>query len=233
MLECKDILFTYANGKGVFSIDFALRNPGLVALIGRNGSGKTTLLNILAGVIASKSGTMQAFGTTIDPTVEVQYKAKVAYCPADKLLVENLTIRENYELISFLRSGNKHAWKECMPWIDRFEAAQFLDTDACELSAGQLRRCMVLTGLFGDPKVIILDEPGNDLDIEGLFVLKDMLKELSVTKAVLVSTHIIDVVRNTPLRAVFMEAGRIVLDSELPAQNDLETLYRDLIWSKE
>ncbi|HAP44598.1 MAG: hypothetical protein A2087_00340 [Spirochaetes bacterium GWD1_61_31] len=237
MLRCNDLHYAYPDGRGISAIDLAIARPGLVALIGRNGSGKTTLLNVLSGRLAPSGGNLRLFGRLIDPAGDVAWKARLAYCPSDDLLIGMLTVRENYELIGWLRCGDKQAWRAIGHQIEAFGCGPYLGLPAAELSAGQLRRCMILSLLIGRAELVLLDEPGNDLDIEGIFLLRDLLAELARERLVLVSTHIIDVVRRLELRALFMEAGRLVYDGQLSgdglaAGHQLEDLYRSLVWDK-
>ncbi|MBU0936902.1 MAG: ABC transporter ATP-binding protein [Spirochaetes bacterium] len=234
MLRCNNIGFQYNNKQGIFDLSLSLDSPGLTALIGRNGAGKTTLLDLICGRKVPAAGTISVNGKTIDPERDVGWKRQLGFCPSGQLFAGMLSVRENYEMISWLRCGSKKEWQKIRPQLELFGCGKYLDQPSQELSAGQLRRAMILSVLIGSPKLVILDEPGNDLDIEGIYLLRQLLATLTAEHIVLVSTNILDVIRESPARAVFLEGGRLVHDSlEQKLQADaLEKLYRDIIWLK-
>lgn len=233
LLACHDLSFSWPDGKGVRGIDLTLEAGSLTALIGRNGSGKSTLISLLMGMLEPDGGRIEAFGRSIQPGKDVGYKARIGYCPSEGGLLEDLSLRENFELVSWLRGKKKGLWKAQGEWVSKLGLEPLLESRAEALSSGQRRRAMIAGALIADPEVLILDEPGNDLDIEGLFILRELLAVLARDRAVLVSTHIIDVVRHAGGRVVFLEAGQKVHEGPLESGTGLEDLYRQIIWARE
>jgi Cu-processing system ATP-binding protein len=230
LIVCADLSFQWPNGKGLAGINLNVRAEELTAIIGRNGAGKTTLINLIMGLLIPASGDIYVLGERVNAAHEVGYKKSIGYCPADGGLIGNLTIKENYELISFLRCGLKKIWKEQSEWIEKFQIQDLLACRFEELSSGQRRRAMIVSALIGSPPIVILDEPGNDLDVEGLFILSELLKGSLPERAILVSTHILDVVRHAKGNVVFMEKGVKIHEGRIKSEKTLEDVYRELIW---
>jgi ABC-type multidrug transport system ATPase subunit len=230
-VDCVDLRFRWPDGKGLSKLCLEAGGGEVTALIGRNGAGKTTLLNLVMGLLVPEDGRISILGQRIDPGKDVGYKAKIGYCPAQGGLIDNLSVKENFELVAYLRCGRKKAWREQSRWIEGFWLSGSLNARIEELSSGQRRRAMIASALIGSPPIIILDEPGNDLDIEGLFILKELLAACAGEgRAILVSTHILDVVRNAHGRVAFLENGEKVYEGGIASEKSLEETYRELIW---
>ncbi|SFE53919.1 ATP-binding cassette, subfamily F, uup [Bacillus sp. OV194] len=138
-----------------------------LGIIGKNGSGKTTLLNILAGKILPDSGQVET-----GPTVKLGF-----YTQNHEEMDENLRvieyIREAADVI-YTKDGHSITASQM---LERFlfpPSAQW--TYISRLSGGERRRLYLLRVLMGEPNVLFLDEPTNDLDIETLSVLEDYLE---------------------------------------------------------
>jgi len=232
-LECHNVTFSWPNGNGIRKLDISIAEGSVTALIGRNGAGKTTLIDLIMGFIKPDNGEIRIFGRDAVTGRDVSYKRNIGYCPAEKGLLENLTVIENFELISWLRTGNKKKWKEEAEWVELFDCNKLLSERVENMSSGQRRRANIVSALIGKPKILILDEPGNDLDIEGLFILKHLLSAVSKDHAVIVSTHIIDVIRGINGKVLFLEDGEKVYEGDILSDRSLEDLYRDIIWKPE
>jgi ABC-type multidrug transport system ATPase subunit len=230
LIACEGLEFSYPNGKGIQGIDLSLRTGSLIALIGRNGAGKSTLIANLMGLLVPDSGRLRAFGEDIRPGKDIQYKERIGLCSAEGGLIDNLSLKENFELVSYLRCGRRNAWRDEDEWISKLGIDSMLASAYGELSSGQRRRALIVQTLFGKPPVLLFDEPGNDLDIEGIFILQDLLSSVKPDRAILVSTHIIDVVRSCADQVVFMEKGRIVRVAENCGFDEIEAMYKEIIW---
>jgi ABC-type multidrug transport system ATPase subunit len=142
----------------------------LVALFGENGAGKSTLLRIVAGIIDADAGGVT--GVT---------RAELGYVPEAADLLPELTPRELARLVA--------AMKRTAPpgdeLIDRLGVRGHIDQPLGSLSLGQRRRACLLAALVGTPRLLVLDEPTNGLDVDGVAMLVEVLRG----KMALVATH--------------------------------------------
>ena len=157
-----------AQGKTVLdNIDWIIGPGDRVGILGENGAGKTTLLRILSGELAPSCGRVK-IGKTVHFAVLSQR--------LDEL--EELSKYRVTEVLSRYRTRVVIDGKEVTPakLLERLGfSSKHLYTRICDLSGGQKRRLQLLLILLDEPNVLILDEPGNDLDTDMLAVLEDLL----------------------------------------------------------
>lgn len=160
-------------------VDVELAPGRAVHIAGRNGIGKTTLLRILAGLIAADEGRVRAHG--LDPRLDRrEYQRCVALLSAgDRGLYARLSVRLHLDLwarISFVPKEQRSRLIE--ESIERFSLAELMGRRVDRLSMGQRQRLRLAGLLLDSPKVVLLDEPRNSLDDEGLQMLIAALGEL-------------------------------------------------------
>lgn len=149
------------------NVDWTVGPGDRVGILGENGAGKTTLLKIVQGALAPDSGFVK-IGKTVKFAVLSQR-------------LDELEEMEKYrvtEVLSRYRTRVVVDGKETTPakLLERLGfSSKHLYTRICDLSGGQKRRLQLLLILLDEPNVLILDEPGNDLDTDMLAVLEDLL----------------------------------------------------------
>jgi ABC-2 type transport system ATP-binding protein len=148
-----------------------LAGPGTLWIRGQNGTGKSTLLKCVAGVWRPDEGEVLLFGRS---TVrEGAARARLGYVPDSFAPFPDLTVAEMLALVAALK-------RSALPTravLERFGVAPFTHQGVLRLSAGQTRRAALVAGLIGDPWLLLLDEPANGLDAEGLLLLRQVLEE--------------------------------------------------------
>lgn len=150
-----------------------------VCIAGGNGAGKTTLLRIATGILTPDSGTVTIDGIGADQKWR-EYHRRIGFLSAgDRGLYARLTVRGHLDYwarLAFMpRADRKPAVEEA---LDRFGLLQLTDRRADRLSQGQRQRLRLALSLLHRPKVLLLDEPRNSLDVEGLGVLTTKVSEL-------------------------------------------------------
>jgi ABC-2 type transport system ATP-binding protein len=150
-----------------------IRAGEVVAIVGRNGAGKTTLLRILSGLIEPDAGTVTVAG--LRPRADRRaFHRLVAFLPAANTgLYARLTVRQNLELWSDLalvpRSRRRTAVEAS---LERFDLGGLAGRRADRLSMGQRQRVRLALTTLHEPRVLLLDEPANSLDDEGVALLR-------------------------------------------------------------
>ena len=158
--------------------------PGVAWIRGPNGSGKSTLLRCVAGVWRPDQGDVLVCGRST--VYDGRARAQVGYVPDSFAPFPDLTVAETLALVAAL--------KRCpLPGaatLERFGVSPFAHQGVASLSAGQTRRAALVAGLIGDPWLLVLDEPTTGLDVEGIALVGQLLRERTAAgKAALLVCH--------------------------------------------
>lgn len=146
---------------------------GVLGIEGPNGSGKSTLLKCLSGLLSPSSGTVT--WENCGQQLEIQsVKHNIGYAAPYISLYRELSIIENLQFLSKLRKTNiKDGQLDRL--LERVELAQSSDKPFGNLSTGQQQRARLAAALFTNPPVLMLDEPGSNLDEQGRSLVSDIV----------------------------------------------------------
>lgn len=204
----------------------------IFALLGPNGAGKTTIMKMLTGFLEPTSGSIRVGDLQIGPdTAAIQ--RRIGYLPENCPGWPEMTVIEFLEYQAVLHdtpaAQRAQAVATAIRRTDlRDKATQSLQT----LSRGYRQRVGVAQAILHNPDIVILDEPTNGLDPTQILHMRALIRELSQSATVIVSTHILQEVQAVCERVLILRAGRKAVDSRLDElQRDtrlLVTLDRDL-----
>ncbi|SFK06489.1 ABC-F family ATP-binding cassette domain-containing protein [Brevibacillus centrosporus] len=168
VIELEQISKSYGDRQLIKDFSYIVLPGDRVGIIGPNGSGKSTLLNMLAGRIQPDAGTID-----IGQTVKIAYYTQDSVEMNEKLRVIEY-VKEAAEVIQ--TSDGESITASQM--LERFLFSPHMQyTPISRLSGGERRRLYLLRTLMGEPNVLFLDEPTNDLDIQTLSILEDYLEQ--------------------------------------------------------
>lgn len=170
------------------SCDFT---QGLYCLAGPNGSGKSTLLAILAGVIAADYGEVLFDKISIVELSE-EYRSQLGFLPQEFGVMPSMTVYRFLKYFSGLKGLSHHYAKRRMDeLLFQFGLTKIKYKKVMRLSIGE-RQCLgIIQALLNRPRIIILDEPFNYLDIQTRLEFRMLLKELARTSIIIYSTQLI------------------------------------------
>lgn len=159
--------------KTVFSNLTIETDTPVLGIAGINGSGKSTLLRCLAGLLKPSSGSVQWVidGEQIKRT---NLKNSLGYAAPYIQLYEELTVRENLEFIRNVRSLNSS--NSISNLLEPLGADQLLERHFGELSTGQQQRIKLAAAIIHDPDILLLDEPGSNLDEAGKEIILSLVE---------------------------------------------------------
>ena len=210
---------SFGSVEAVSDLSFVVEPGSVTGFLGPNGAGKTTTLRMLLGLVNPTSGTATFGG--------------VGYRDLPRPLA---TVGTALEASSFHpgRTARKHlALYATAAGIDRDRVdrvltqvgiAEYADRRVGGYSLGMRQRLGLAFALLGDPHVLVLDEPINGLDPEGIRWIRGFLRELATEgRTVLVSSHLLSEVQQSVDRAIIISRGRLVYDGTL---GDLEFTAR-------
>ena len=168
VIELKEINKTYEGKRLINNFNYLVVPGERLGIIGPNGSGKTTLLNIMAGQVTPDQGTVD-----IGETVKIGY-----YTQNHQEMNQELRVIDYIKEVAHVIKTIDGQWITAEQMLERFlfsRAAQW--TYIRKLSGGEKRRLYLLQVLMGEPNVLFLDEPTNDLDTATLSILEDYLDQ--------------------------------------------------------
>lgn len=150
-------------------VDLTIARGEAVALLGRSGSGKTTLLNLLAGILAPDSGTIEIGGGALDPhSADARAgvrRRRIGVVFQQFNLIPTLNVLENLEYPSAL-AGRPTSRVVLRDQLDRIGLKGLGERFPAELSGGEQQRVAVLRALAHGPDVVLADEPTANLDVD-------------------------------------------------------------------
>ncbi len=212
-LSIKNISKTYSNGlKALDNVNLTI-GKGMFGLLGPNGAGKSSLMRTIAGLQAPDSG--EIFLGDLNALMQKEELRKVlGYLPQDFGFYPKVNAVELLNHIAILKGiSNKSERKEIVEGLlhqtNLFEARK---RNVSEYSGGMRQRFGIAQALLGNPKLIIVDEPTAGLDPMERNRFHNLLSEIGENTIVILSTHIVDDVKNLCNRVVVLTSGHIILD---------------------
>ena len=174
IVRLRDLSREYPRGGGRFfavkGVSLEVKAGDYVNIIGRSGSGKSTLLNLIAGMLAPTSGTVEIDGRSLagkgDRELSFMRNQSIGFIPQNAAALPNLTVLENVLLpfCLYRRGGDGEGAARYL--LGKFGIERLADSYPAELSGGELRRTVIARALINRPQLVIADEPTSDLDRE-------------------------------------------------------------------
>jgi ABC-2 type transport system ATP-binding protein len=234
-IEVDNLVFRYHLSEVLHRVCFSVGTGEIVGLLGPNGAGKTTTLKILTGLLAPGGGRVQIQGFCL-PEQNIAAKQIIGYVPETANLYESLTAQEYLELIGRLREIEEKALKQkIVTLLETFEISKQRFSRLATFSKGMRQKVLIAAALLHDPPILLLDEPLTGLDVSSSLIVKDLLSALSREgKAILYSSHVLDVVERVCSRVLIIHKGDLIADGTLDSLknqtrgNTLEEVFRQL-----
>lgn len=179
----------------------------IYGFLGLNGAGKTTLIRMLLGMIKPDNGTVMLFDKQL--TAKFNQWNDIGYMVETPYAYPNLSVRENLKVYYKLRQLNNPLEIDFI--IEKLKLSKYKDTKAKVLSMGNQQRLGLAKALIHRPKLLILDEPINGLDPEGIVEVRSLLKELSRNgSTIFLSSHILGEVAKVANRIGIVHEGKLI-----------------------
>jgi ABC-2 type transport system ATP-binding protein len=206
-------------------ICLTINDGEVVGLLGPNGAGKSTLMKIMVGVWNATNG-------------EVQVPKSIGFLPEQNPLYEDMYVREYLRFFVGLRSkeqGAKNKDQLVEDLIERVGLTAEANKRVGQLSKGYRQRVGLAQAMIGNPELLILDEPTTGLDPNQLEDIRALIRNLGKEargeeakgRVVILSTHILQEVKQMCNRVIIIDRGEIKVDKPISEIEDLEQTFRE------
>lgn len=210
-------------------VNLTIGDGEVIGLLGPNGAGKSTLMKIMVGVWDATSG-------------EVQVPKSVGFLPEQNPLYEDMYVREYLRFFVELRTSKSHLihptpytlhstpytlHQQVEDLINRVGLTAEANKKIGQLSKGYRQRVGLAQAMIGDPELLILDEPTTGLDPNQLEDIRTLIREMGKDRTVILSTHILQEVKQMCSRVIIIDHGEIKVDKPISEIEDLEQTFRE------
>jgi ABC-type multidrug transport system ATPase subunit len=216
-------------------ISFSVPSGQICGPLGPNGAGKTTLFRLLMGILKATEGSIQIDG--LDAFEDrVAVKRLIGFLPDEPVFYSYLSGREVLELSAAMHGLDVPTTIDRIgPIIARLRLADDIDNYAEDYSRGMKKKLGLLLAMLHQPKLLVLDEPTNGMDVESTHLFYDLIAETAQQgTTVLFSTHLMDHVTRLCSHAVIINEGTVIAKGSIAelrssyGQASLEEIFLEL-----
>lgn len=209
IFTAKNLTKRYRRGFALAGFNMEIERGEIYGFVGRNGAGKTTLMRILTGMIRQTDGEIELFGKSGEKEICVQ-RGRIGAMYETPALYPGMTARDNLEVLRLQRGL---AGRECIDEaLETVELADTASKKVKEFSLGMKQRLGLAMALFGNREFLVLDEPLNGLDPEGIVAFREILKKLNEERGItiLISSHLLSELDQLATCYGFIYKGKMV-----------------------
>lgn len=234
MIEVKNLFKNFGDIAAVNDISFSVNKGEVLGFLGPNGAGKTTSMRMITGFLPPSSGTAIVCGKDVcrEP---VAVKKVIGYLPENAPAYHLMTPTAFLAFVAEIHGFRGKAIKDVVEsTINKCKLDKVRHQIIGTLSKGYRQRVCFAQAILHDPPVLIMDEPTDGLDPNQKFIVRQMIREMAGTKAIIISTHILEEVDAVCTRAIIISSGKIVANgtpAELKKRSKtgkLEDVFRNL-----
>jgi ABC-2 type transport system ATP-binding protein len=214
----------FGSTKAIENISFEVAKGQVVGILGPNGSGKTTTLSTILGIRHPSQGTFSWFNLAAGLTANKRIGSLIEV----PYFYPYLNLKQNLELVALARGNGAHDIDSVLQVVGLLTRSQ---SKYYTLSLGMKQRLALASALLGDPEVLVLDEPTNGLDPEGIADVRRIITEQSQRgKTIILASHILDEVEKVCSHVVILKEGNIISKgsvAELLTQKQTISIFAD------
>jgi gliding motility-associated transport system ATP-binding protein len=229
MIEVKHLTKRFGNHLAVDNISFTAEKGEILGFLGPNGAGKSTTMRMITGFFPPTDGTVIVGGNDI-LTQSIAARRKIGYLPENAPVYPDMTVSRYLDFCAEIRgfSGTAKV-KRVGGTLERCFLAGVRHQAVNTLSKGYKQRVCFAQSILHDPEYLILDEPTDGLDPNQKHEVRLMIREMSATKAIIFSTHILDEVDTVCSRAIIIADGRVAADDTPDGLRQRSTFHGSVV----
>ena len=229
MIFVEGLTKKYKSGKGVFDLDFDVKEGEVLGYLGPNGSGKTTTIRLLLGFLNGDEGSCTINGLDCRTQAD-EIQAFLGYMPGEISFLDDVTGIGFIQFMENMKGFRDEKRRNAL--IERFE----LDPHGYirKMSKGMKQKVGLVTAFMHDPSVLILDEPTSGLDplMQQRFI-ELIVEEKQRGKTILISSHIFEEIERTCDRAAIIKDGRLAAVEDIKTLKNLQRKKYKVSFSKQ
>lgn len=204
VLEIENLSKKYGNIQALERLTLQIEEGSVYGLLGPNGSGKTTTLGIVLDVIKPSSGSFSWFGKKITR----ETKRRVGALLETPNFYPYLTARRNLEVFAGIKGADP---ENIDKMLDLVSLGTRSNTPFKGFSLGMKQRLALASAMLNDPEVLVLDEPTNGLDPQGIAEVRDLILRIAAQgKTIILASHLLDEVEKVCTHMAVLRAGHLV-----------------------
>ncbi|MBI2279238.1 MAG: ABC transporter ATP-binding protein [Bacteroidetes bacterium] len=214
MIEVKDISFSYKKNEQIIkNVTFSVPKGAIYGFLGKNGSGKTTIIRLLLDLCKVDSGKIYIKGEGINRNTTYLYK-NIGTLIESPSLYKNLSGKENLELFALYYGVQKERINDVLDIVGLQNSST---KKVRNYSLGMKQRLGIGLSILHDPELLILDEPLNGLDPQGIAEIRALLLKLNKEegKTIFISSHLLGEIENTCSDVGIINNGGILFDGKI------------------
>ena len=212
MIKVENLTKIFGTKRAVDGVSFSVERGGVLGFLGPNGAGKSTTMRMITGFLPPTSGSVTVGGVDMWEN-PIPAKKQIGYLPENAPAYTDMTV---YGFLSFaaeIRGLRGDAKKTAIHRaVDLCFLQSVLHQNVDTLSKGYRHRTCFAQSIIHDPDILVLDEPTDGLDPNQKHEVRQLIRKMGETKAIIFSTHILEEVDAACTRAIIIDRGRIVAD---------------------
>ena len=210
-LQIIDLTKKFGEQTALNNINLNIKKNEIVGLLGPNGAGKSTLMKSVAGVLKIETGQILFQGRDISQS-PIESKKNIGFLPENNPLYQDMFVKE---YLNFVANIHKISSKRVEEVIDLVGITPEKSKKISQLSKGYKQRVGLAQAIIHQPDLLILDEPTNGLDPNQIIEIRNLIKEISHEKTIILSTHIMQEVEALCSRVILIHKGHIIQDCSI------------------
>ncbi len=238
IIKLENISKRYGKLQAVDNLSFEIKQGNVYGILGPNGSGKSTTLGILLNVVNKTSGNFSWFDGTLTTHQALKKVGAIIERPN---FYPYMTAVQNLKLVCKIKQISENTIDEKLKLVNLYERR---NSKFSTFSLGMKQRLAIASALLNNPEVLILDEPTNGLDPQGIHEIRQLIQQIGQDgTTVLLASHLLDEVEKVCSHVIVLQNGKKLYDGkvnelffthgyfELKAQTSvekLETIFRNL-----
>jgi len=229
VLEVQNVVKSYGNQIAVDRISFKIAAGEIVGFLGPNGAGKSTTMKMIAGILSPDQGEIRIKGKLVSLKYP-EIRKSLAYLPENNPLYTDLYIREYLEFMAEI-----HQVKAVQSTLDEIITICGLTAEQHKkigsLSKGFKQRVGLAQSILHKPDLFVLDEATTGLDPNQILEIRDLIKNLGKSHAVLISTHVLQEVESICNRCIVIHKGKLIADDPMSVLKNKLHPHREVMVS--
>lgn len=210
LLSIKDLSKDYGKAHILRKVNLEIPTGAIFGLVGRNGAGKTTLMRIITGLANPTSGSYSISGISSDDKNILNVRRRMGSIIESPAIYKNLSAYDNVKL-QYINLGMT-SFDDIPDLLELVDLKSAGKKKAGKFSLGMKQRLGIAVALCGKPDILILDEPINGLDPQGIIQMREILFKINKEKhtTILISSHILEELSKLATHYAFIESGEIL-----------------------